>query len=91
MYPPVMNHQSLYQQLKACVDPSTYIELDEPLMLAEDFAFYQKAIPGVFFFVGTKCQAYQSGLHTETFDFHEEVLETAVDLYEKLARNIKGV
>lgn len=91
MYPPVMNHQSLYQQLKACVDPSTYIELDEPLMLAEDFAFYQKAIPGVFFFVGTKCQEYQSGLHTDTFDFHEEVLETAVDLYEKLARNIKGV
>lgn len=91
MYPPVMNHQSLYQQLKACVDPSTYIELDEALMLAEDFAFYQKAIPGVFFFVGTKCQEYQSGLHTETFDFHEEVLETAVDLYEKLARNIKGV
>ena len=58
MYPPVMNHQSLYQQLKACVDPSTYIELDEPLMLAEDFAFYQKAIPGVFLF----CRYKMSGI-----------------------------
>ena len=38
------------------VDEDIYIELKEPLMLAEDFSFYQKAIPGIFFFLGTKCQ-----------------------------------
>ncbi len=59
-------------------------------MGAEDFSFYQKAIPGIFFFLGTKCQEYQSGLHTETFNFHEEVLEKAIDLYEKIVMNLKG-
>ena len=47
-------------------------------MLSEDFAFYQKAIPGIFFFLGTKCQVYQSGLHTETFNFHENILTIAL-------------
>ena len=66
-----------------------YIELKEPLMLSEDFAFYQKAIPGIFFFLGTKCQVYQSGLHTETFNFNEEVLIQAVEVYYRLATKLK--
>lgn len=64
-------------------------ELEEPVMLAEDFAHYQKVIPGVFFYVGTRCKEYTSGLHTPTFNFHEEVLVQAVELYEKLARNVQ--
>ena len=60
-------------------------------MLSEDFAFYQKAIPGIFFFLGTKCQVYQSGLHTETFNFHENILTIALDLYYTIAKDIKGV
>lgn len=90
MYPPVINHHRLYKLFRSFVTEQ-YIELDEPLMLAEDFAFYQRAIPGIFFFLGTKSQEYQSGLHTETFNFHEDVLEKAVDLYEKIALNIEGV
>lgn len=91
MYPPVINSKDLYPKWLACVNLDNYIELDEPLMLAEDFAFYQKAIPGIFFFLGTKCESYQSGLHTETFNFHEDVLKVAIDLYESIAKNIKGV
>ncbi len=91
LYPPVINHQYLYQQFLSCVDKQNYIELKEPLMLSEDFAFYQKAIPGLFFFLGTKCEDYQSGLHTETFNFHENILTIAVDLYYTIARKIKGV
>lgn len=80
MYPPVINHRGLYQYFKTLVK-ADYVELEEPLMLAEDFAYYQKAIPGLFFFVGTKSLRYHSGLHTETFNFDEKVLEKAVDLY----------
>ena len=90
MYPPVLNDDHLYKVFRNIVDEDIYIELKEPLMLAEDFSFYQKAIPGIFFFLGTKCQEYQSGLHTETFNFHEEVLEKAIDLYEKIVMNLKG-
>ena len=91
MYPPVINHPELYLQWKELAAQTRFIELQEPLMLAEDFAFYQKALPGIFFFLGTGCDEYQSGLHTETFNFHEEVLQVAVDLYEQIAMHIKGV
>ena len=56
-----------------------------PILLAEDFSFYQTAFKGVFFYLGTKSEQFHSGLHTETFNFNEDVLMKAVDLYEKIA------
>lgn len=88
MYPPVLNDYDLYQQFINIVDKN-YIELKEPLMLAEDFSFYQKEIPGIFFYLGTKTSQYNSGLHTEKFNFNEEILVKAVDLYYQLAAKIK--
>lgn len=88
MYPPVLNDYDLYQQFINLAGDN-YEELKEPLMLAEDFSFYQKNIPGIFFFVGTKTPKHSSGLHTETFNFDEEVLLKAVDLYYTLANKIK--
>lgn len=86
--PPVLNDGYLYEQLKKNAGEN-FEELEEPVMLAEDFAHYQKVIPGVFFYVGTRCKEYSSGLHTQTFNFHEEVLVQAVELYEKLAKNVQ--
>lgn len=86
-YPPVFNHRELYQKFKTCVKDD-YIELSEPLMLSEDFSYYQKAIPGIFFFLGTKSEKYNSGLHTETFNFNEDILNKAVHLYLELALHI---
>ena len=80
--------KGIYEELKKNVG-ANFEELEEPVMLAEDFAHYQKVIPGVFFYVGTRCKEYTSGLHTPTFNFHEEVLVQAVELYEKLARNVQ--
>ena len=86
--PPVLNDKKLYQQLVTLAGES-FQELEDPVMLAEDFSHYQKVVPGVFFFVGTRCDKYCSGLHTSTFQFHEEVLLKAVDLYDQLARFIE--
>lgn len=88
MYPPVLNDYGLYQQFVRIVNEN-YLELKEPLMLAEDFAFYQKEIPGIFFYLGTKTSQYSSGLHTEIFNFNENVLIKAVDVYYQLAAKIK--
>lgn len=88
MYPPVLNDYDLYAQFVKLTGDN-YEELKEPLMLAEDFAFYQREIPGIFFYVGTKTERYNSGLHTETFNFDEEVLLQAVDLYYQIACKIK--
>lgn len=87
LYPPVINDKKLYESFKEVVQ-GTYIELKEPLMLAEDFSFYQKEIPGVFFFLGTKSHQYHSGLHTETFNFNEDILLKAVDLFYQLAIHV---
>lgn len=86
MYPPLINDEKVYQRFYQLVDKENYIELKEPLMLAEDFAFYQRKIPGLFFYLGIRSEKYQSGLHTETFNFNELVLKKAIDLYETIAR-----
>ncbi len=85
--PPVINDEHLYNQFKNIVKDD-YLELIDPLMMSEDFSYYQKAIPGLFFFLGTKCEEYQSGLHTNTFNFHEEILKKAIDTYISIAQNI---
>ncbi len=87
MYPPVLNNAKLFQHAQSSYPIE---QLSTPLMLAEDFAFYQKAIPGLFVFVGTRSSRYQSGLHTDRFNFNEEVLLKAVDMYMSIAENFKG-
>lgn len=88
MYPPVINDKKLYKAFVNCIKEE-YLELEEPLMLAEDFSYYQKEVPGVFFYLGTKTKEYQSGLHTETFNFNEEILEKAVRTYYYIIKNIE--
>lgn len=57
---------------------------EKPEMISEDFSFYQKQVPGIFFFYGTGTGI---PLHAATFDFDEKVLLSAVDLFEELAFN----
>jgi hippurate hydrolase len=78
-YPAVLNHRELCEQVKKILD---YTELPEPAMTAEDFAFYQRKLPGVFFFLGT---GDSPALHTNHFDFDETILEKGADFFEKLA------
>ena len=78
-YPAVMNPAALCRWVKQVVE---YQELDAPFMTAEDFAFYQRTLPGVFFFLGT---GDSPALHTSNFDFDETILEKGADFFEKLA------
>ena len=82
-YPAVMNPGDLWGRVKRVVD---FAELDEPCMTAEDFAFYQRRLPGMFLFLGT---GDSPALHTSNFDFDESVLEKGALLFEKLAVNFK--
>ncbi len=88
MYPPVINDKGLFKQLKS-MKIDNFEEIEEPFMLSEDFSYYQKAVPGIFFFLGTRSKIYTSGLHTETFNFDEKVLETGVNVFYALAKNIE--
>lgn len=78
-YPAVMNPVDLYKRVKKSVG---FFELDAPAMTAEDFAWYQKTLPGMFFFLGT---GDSPALHSGQFDFDESILEKGADFFEELA------
>ena len=57
-------------------------------MLAEDFAMYRKAIPGVFMGLGTRNDEKNltSNLHTHSFNFDEKVLLRGLQVYLNILR-----
>ena len=55
-------------------------------MTAEDFAWYQRFVPGMFFFLGL---GDSPALHTVNFDFDDEILLKGADFFEKLAENFQ--
>ncbi len=81
MYPAVDNDAEL-TALAARYVPSERLVWMESQMLSEDFAFYQQAVPGLFFFVGTGDPeaGYDAPLHNACFNFNESVLMEIVDL-----------
>ena len=78
-YPAVMNPDWLFDHVAKTVPFET---LDEPCMTAEDFSWYQKYIPGMFFFLGL---GDTPALHADTFDFDEGVLVKGADFFETIA------
>ena len=63
-----------------------YRELEKPSMTAEDFAWYQRYMPGMFFFLGL---GDTPALHADTFDFDEDILVKGADFFEKLAETFQ--
>ena len=79
-YPAVMNPPEIANRVRAAgID---YPELPRPAMTTEDFAWYQRYLPGMFFFLGT---GDTPALHNGNFNFDETILEAGADFFEKLA------
>ena len=68
-YPPVCNDPTLFDTARAAL-PQLQV-LENPLMISEDFSFYQQRLPGLFLLLGTGTGI---PLHADTFDFDESVL-----------------
>lgn len=85
LYPPVINDESLYKKFLKISSQFNFIQ-GEALALAEDFAFYQEKVPGIFFLLGTrnKEKKFTSPLHSSSFNFDEKVLLEGVKLFAKL-------
>lgn len=81
MYPAVDNDDRL-TALAARSIPSDKLVWMEALMLSEDFAFYQQAVPGLFYFMGTgnEKEGFTAPLHNACFNFDESVLIEIVAL-----------
>ena len=80
-YPAVLNPCALYDRVAQAVD---FCPLDEPSMTSEDFSWYQRFVPGMFFFLGI---GDTPALHADNFDFDESILQKGADFFEKLAEN----
>ena len=80
-YPAVMNPRDLHERVRRSVG---FFELDKPSMVTEDFSWYQKSLPGMFFFLGV---GDTPALHSDEFDFNDEVLLKGVEFFEELAEH----
>lgn len=78
-YPAVMNPPDLYRRVKKAVG---FFEMDKPSMITEDFSWYQRTIPGMFFFLGA---GDAPALHSDNFQFNEEILLKGANFFEALA------
>ena len=78
-YPPVCNDQALLETVERRLGPLG--RLAAPELGAEDFAFYQERVPGLFCFMGL---GDTPPLHAADFDFDEAVLAKGLAFYEKL-------
>ncbi len=78
-YPPVRNDPELFSAVRHALPEMGFVE--EPLLIAEDFSFYQRELPGVFLLLGT---GTGTPLHADTFDFDETVLLAGVGAYRRL-------
>lgn len=85
-YPPVNNDNQLFETFKKAIDLSIFEEMPEPLLIAEDFSFYQQEVPGVFFFIGTRNEdkGLIHGLHSSQFNLDEHALLTGVQAYKDI-------
>lgn len=81
-YPPVFNNRELYHRILPAVKKQlSYEEMKLPAMISEDYSFYGLRVPSVFFFLGTGTGI---ALHSNNFDFDEQVLTQGLELYKTL-------
>ncbi len=72
-YPALINHALPWQ------DPEITL-LDQASWMCDDFSYYTQKIKGTYLFLGL---GIEQDLHSCTFDFNEEVLQSGVDFYMK--------
>ena len=86
-YPAVINNSEFFELATSIYSEDEY-EIIEPLMVAEDFAFYLKEVPGMFAFVGSKNieKDFIYPLHNNKFNFDEKILEVGVNYYIRMSK-----
>lgn len=82
-YPAVMNPTELYRRVRRA---AAFRELDAPMMITEDFSWYQRYLPGMFFLLGA---GDVPALHSDNFHFNEEILLKGADFFEALGENFQ--
>ena len=92
MYPAVNNDKDMYWELVKAIGIENIDEV-RPQMTSEDFSYYQKEIPGLFFFIGVRNEkeGFKYPLHNCRFDFNEKNLLLGIQVYANILMHIKGL
>ncbi len=85
-HPAVINDPQLFEETKELLSDHGFHTFEKPFMQAEDFSCYQRLVPGLYLFLGAGTNI---PLHSNKFDFDENVLLTGVDIYLKLLREVR--
>lgn len=85
VYPPVVNDKKLYKKFVEIMKDMNYVE-HEALTISEDFAYYQKEVPGIFMLLGTRSEekGFVHPLHSCHFNFDEKVLLKGVEAFARI-------
>ena len=85
VYPPVVNDKELYKNFVETMKDMNYVE-HEALTISEDFAYYQKEVPGIFMLLGTRSEekGFIHPLHSCHFNFDEKVLLKGVEAFARI-------
>lgn len=59
-----------------------FLELEKPVMISEDFSWYQRHLPALFFFLGC---GPSPALHADNFAFDESILAKGAAFWKQLA------
>nr|WP_295575876.1 amidohydrolase [uncultured Intestinibacter sp.] len=86
-YIAVNNDENLFNEFVEAVGKEK-ITKTEPLMISEDFSYYQREVPGLFFMQGARNEekGFVNGLHSLRFDFNEDIMLDAIKTYVKLLK-----
>ncbi|WP_010676765.1 M20 metallopeptidase family protein [Bacillus timonensis] len=83
-FPETVNHKESIDKVRQVVVEKgiPLRELNAPYRASEDYGHYVKHVKGAFFYIGNGEQ-YPS-IHTYEYDFRDEIIETAVEVFKAL-------
>jgi amidohydrolase len=74
---------------RSLLGPDNVVELRDPSMGGEDFAYYLDEVPGAMYRLGVGSKS-KSFLHTSTFDFDDGALQNGITVISKLALDFEN-
>ncbi len=88
--PPTVNHPTATDAVRRTankIPTARLVEMENPFMGGEDFAFYGQKIPASFFLLGIQDPTLPNmpALHHPSFDFNDQSLETGIEAFCRLA------